>query len=58
MKGARQSSSLPEVGKRRREEERVAARAKKGMVQAGLREGRRDPDGGLLGPCYQPYVPS
>lgn len=62
MKGARQSSRLPEVGKRRRgEEERVAARRKKGMGQAGLGEGRGEADGGLLGsalPCYQPCIPS
>lgn len=36
MKGARQSTSLPEVGKRREEEERVAARRKKGMGQTWL----------------------
>lgn len=41
MKGARQSSSLPEVGKRRRgEEERAAARKKRGRGQGGLGEGR------------------
>lgn len=41
MKGARQSSSLPEVGKRRRKKERAAA-GKKGNRpgKAGKREGR------------------
>lgn len=36
MKGARQSSSLPEVGKSRGKEERTAARKKRGVGQARL----------------------
>lgn len=61
MKGARQSSSLPEVGKRRGKEERAAARKKRGMGQARLGEGRGEPNGGLLGftlPHCQPCFPS
>lgn len=61
MKGARQSSSLPEVGRRLGEEERAAAGIKRGMGQARLGEGRGEPNGGLLGfplPPYQPCIPS
>lgn len=57
MKGARQSSSLPEVGKSRGKEERAAAGKKGGMGQARLGE----PHGGLLGftlPHCQPCIPS
>lgn len=55
MKGARQSSSLPEVGKSRGKEERTAARKKRGVGQARLGE----PHGGLLGftlPHCQPCI--
>lgn len=61
MKGARQSSSLPEVGKRRGEEERAAARKKRGVGHARLGEGTGEPNGGLLGftlPHCQPCFPS
>jgi len=58
MKGVRQSSSLSEVGKRRRGvEERAAARRKKAMGQVGLGEGKGESDGGLLGSTL-PCIPS
>lgn len=57
MKGARQSSSLPEVGKRRGKEERAAVGKKTEMGQARLGEGRREPNGeswGSLCPATSP----